>query len=72
MLTVEQFNLKYDAILRAMSDSAGEYASIPVTDEEQKYIIERLKGSENEPDERNETPLQRQLDDLKIREYNPD
>ena len=69
ILKVDDFNTKYEEFIPAAVKENVHTATFIITDEERKHLIRKFKRNGGEDDEINESTLQREINDLKIREY---
>lgn len=70
ILSDDGFNCKYENYLPNLNQEE-QYASFPITEEERKHLVQKFKQGGGENHEINESTLQREINDLKIREYLP-
>lgn len=70
ILSDDDFNCKYENYLPNLNQEE-QYASFPITEEERKHLVQKFKKGGGEDHEINESTLQREINDLKIREYLP-
>lgn len=71
ILSEDDFNTKYEAFLQGMITEEMETSALIITEEERKYLIQKFKRSGGEEHEINESALQREINELKIRELTP-
>src|SRR5271155_2451374 len=68
ILSDDDFNSKYENYLPSLAQQ-DQHPSFPITEEERKHLIQKFKRRGGEDHEINESTLQREINDLKIREY---
>ena len=68
ILSDDDFNSKYENHLPSLAQQ-DQHPSFPITEEERKHLIQKFKRRGGEDHEINESTLQREINDLKIREY---
>ena len=68
ILSDDDFNSKYENYLPSLNQQ-DQHPSFPITEEERKLLVQRFKRRGGEDHEINESTLQREINDLKIREY---
>jgi hypothetical protein len=71
ILGEEDFNTKYETFLPGMmmTDEVDNSTLLVITEEERKYLIQKFRRNGGEEDEITESALQREINELKIREY---
>lgn len=68
ILSDDDFNCKYENYLPSLNQRTQQ-ESFSITDEERKLLTQKFKQRGGEDHEINESTLQREINDLKIREY---
>jgi len=68
ILSDDDFNSKYENYLPRLNQQ-DQHPSFPISEEERKHLIQKFKRRGGEDHEINESTLQREITDLKIREY---
>jgi DNA replication regulator SLD3 len=69
VLKEEDFNTKYETFLPSLIGDEMECAPWIITDEERNHLIEKFRPNGGEEHEINQSTLQREINELKIREY---
>lgn len=69
VLKEEDLNSKYETFLPSLIGDEMETAPWTITDEERNHLIQKFRRNGGEEHEINQTTLQREINELKIREY---
>jgi hypothetical protein len=72
VLKEDDFNSKYESFLPSLIGDEMENAPWIITDEERKHLIQKFRRNGGEEHEMNGSTLQREINELKIREYGSD
>lgn len=68
ILSEDDFNAKYENFLPGIRVDEMENSALAITEEERKYLIQKFRRSGGDENEVNESALQREIYELKIRE----
>jgi len=71
ILSEDDFNAKYENFLPGIKSDEMEKSMLAITEEERKYLIQKFWRNGGDENEVNESALQREIQELKIREYSP-
>jgi DNA replication regulator SLD3 len=71
VLKEEDFNSKYETFLPSLIGDEMESTPWTITDEERSHLIQKFRRNGGEEHEINQSALQREINELKIREYHP-
>jgi hypothetical protein len=69
VLSIDDFNAKYETHLSRMVLSDPGASNLTISDEEQRHLIQKFKQAGGRQDEINKKSLQREINELKNREY---
>ena len=65
----DSFTFKYETYLPNVLKNGVDCPSLPISGEEHGHLIQRFKMNEDKDNKLTESALQREINDLKIREY---
>ena len=68
ILGEDDFNSKYETFLPGMMGDEMDSSGLVIKDEERKYLVEKFRRNGGQENEINESALQREINELKIRE----
>jgi hypothetical protein len=69
VLSMDEFNTKYENFLPTLINDTPKEPTLTISEEERRHLIQKLKREGGREEEINEKTLQREINELKNREY---